>query len=177
MTEKEKFAPVYRQYYQQLYLFATRYVSDREECHDIISGAFEELWRNFDHVDLSSVKRYLYVSVKNRCIDLLRRKVKQDRYIEYVGVMAKDYIDEQRYEQSEYRSAVVRKVLDSLVSPDREILIACYIEEKKYREVAEEMGISVSMVRKHMMIALKKVRQMKESFKKSDLFLFFFVLS
>ena len=45
----------------------------------------------------------------------------------------------------------------------KEILEACYIQGKKYKEVAEEMKISISTVKKHMVRALKILRDLKNA--------------
>ena len=47
------------------------------------------------------------------------------------------------------------KVIEDIGEPTRSILVSCYIDGKKYREVAEEMGVSVSMIKKHIGKALK----------------------
>jgi len=52
-----------------------------------------------------------------------------------------------------------------LKPPTSDILRACYVEEKKYKQVAEEMGISVSTVKKHIIKALKIVREMRKNIK------------
>jgi hypothetical protein len=44
-------------------------------------------------------------------------------------------------------------------------IIICYIDGKKYVEVAEEMQISIASVKKHMVKALKKVREIKKRLK------------
>ncbi|MDY4645071.1 RNA polymerase sigma factor, partial [Prevotella sp.] len=41
----------------------------------------------------------------------------------------------------------------------RQILKLCYVERKKYREVAVELQISESAVKKHIMQALSYMRQ------------------
>lgn len=43
--------------------------------------------------------------------------------------------------------------MDGLPQTTREILTACYLEEKKYKEVAEERNISKETVKKHIVRA------------------------
>ena len=49
--------------------------------------------------------------------------------------------------------------LDELTPRTRQILKLCYVERKKYREVAVELQISESAVKKHIMQALSYMRQ------------------
>lgn len=47
MTQKTAtidFDALFREYYEPLYYFALRYVPDEDDCHDIVSGVFEQLW-------------------------------------------------------------------------------------------------------------------------------------
>ena len=59
----------------------------------------------------------------------------------------------------------VRQVLDRMGPPTDAILKACYADGKKYREVAQEMGVSVATVKKHMVKALKMLREIKKTLK------------
>lgn len=62
-------------------------------------------------------------------------------------------------------SALVQKALATLAQPTRQILQACYIDGLKYAEVATLMGISIATVKKHMVRALRMLREYKNSIK------------
>ena len=63
-------------------------------------------------------------------------------------------------EQKEIKQRIY-EVLNVLKPPTKEILEACYIQGKKYKEVAEEMKINIATVKKHMVKALKILRDLK----------------
>lgn len=163
MKEKAEFDHIFRLYYSQLYYFALQYIADEEEAHDVVSAAYEDVWREFAAIKAETVKQFLYTNVKNKCIDLLRRRKCHEKYIEFTSVMTSLYIGEQNYAEQEDKERIINNVLDSMGSPTREILQACYVEEKKYREVAEEMNISISTVKKHIVKALKIIREKKKN--------------
>ena len=52
----------------------------------------------------------------------------------------------------------VYKILDKLPPLTRQVLEGCFLEKKKYKEVAEEKSISTSTVKKHIIKALKVLR-------------------
>lgn len=165
MTERTDFDRIFRLYYEKLYYFAMQFIADEEECHDIVSAAYEDVWRNFAQIEAATVRQYLYASVRNKCIDYLRRQSRQLRYAEFVANTSSTYVSESRYLEQEDNERIISQVLDTLKPPTREILEACYLEEKKYREVAEEMKISISTVKKHMVKALKMIRELKKNIK------------
>lgn len=161
MREAELFNHLFRLYYQQLLFFAMQYIADEEECHDIVSAVFEEVWRNIGKIEEPKAKSFLYKSVRNKCIDYVRRQKVKQQYVEFTELMSKRYIHEEYdYEKKDYYG-LVNKVMNILKPPTREILEACYIQGKKYKEVAEEMNISIATVKKHMVRALKILRDLK----------------
>jgi RNA polymerase sigma-70 factor (ECF subfamily) len=63
------------------------------------------------------------------------------------------------------REQIVEEVLNSLKPPTKEIFIWCYVDRKHYKEVAQRLGVSVSMVKKHISKALAIIREKREKLK------------
>lgn len=59
----------------------------------------------------------------------------------------------------DYRIVIIRELMSNLKPSTRQILEACYIDKKKYREVAEEMNMSTSAVKKNLTKALNLLRE------------------
>ena len=138
-------------------------MADEEECHDIVNGVFEEVWRHIDQIDHSTAKSFLYASVRNRCIDYVRRMKLRQQYVEFTELMSERYIQaDEQIEQQDIKKRI-SEILNALKPPTKEILEACYIQGKKYKEVAEEMKISISTVKKHMVRALRILRDLKNA--------------
>ena len=165
MRDSQEFDRIFRLYYEQLYLFALQYVADAEECHDIVSAAYEAVWREFDRMEASTVKAYLYTTVRSKCIDYHRRQDTHSRYAEYVAQTSQTALEMQSSLEHEEQLRVANRFLNSLKSPTREILEACYIGGKSYQEVAGEMKISISTVKKHMVRAIALIREFKKNLK------------
>ena len=77
MVEDKKivFEEIYISHYSRMKFFAQEYVILEEDAENIVQDVFMELWEN--SVLLSShtnIFSFLFTSVKNRCIDFLRRK-------------------------------------------------------------------------------------------------------
>lgn len=159
MREKAEFDQIFREYYSPLYFFARQYVDDEEECRDIVTAAYEKVWNNFSMIERRSVRTFLYVTTRNLCIDYVRHQTRHREYARYCAVMSADVVDEAgRMERDELQQRISRQI-SNLQSPTRDIFIACYIDRKKYKEVALERGITVSTVKKHVIRALKIIRE------------------
>jgi len=161
MRDSDKFDSLFRLHYEPLYRFALQFVADEEECHDIVSAVFEDVWRCIGSVEAATAKGYLYTNVRNRCIDHLRRRQCHSRYIKYVEYLSSRCITADQQMEHEEACRQADRLIAAMKSPTREILEACYIEEKKYKEVAAEMHISIATVKKHMVKALKLLRGQK----------------
>lgn len=161
MEEKTEFDDIYRLYYSRLYCYALQIISDSEECHDIVTAAYEQVWRHFSSIERATVQAYLYKFVKNKCIDYLRHRETHDQYVaacshlEQYDMIEKAMIDEERKD-------MIRKTMERLTPRTRFVLEECFVERKKYKEVAEELGVSINAVKKHVVKALHILRQEKE---------------
>jgi RNA polymerase sigma-70 factor (family 1) len=169
LTElEEKFKGIYITYYPRLKRFAKEYVMSEEEAENIVQDVFLDLWERpycFSYpVNLTAV---LIVSVKNRCIDFLRHRkvvkktmdILQDEYektlkykLQSLELMDQDILSEKNLEK------IIADAIDSLPEKCREIFIKSRIENKKQKDIAAEMNLSINTVESQMAIAYKKLR-------------------
>ena len=152
-----KFEKMYGDHYSRLYYFALSLLADEDECRDVIDDIFLNIWKNIENIDIENIGTYLMSAVRNRAIDRMRHNKLQRQYSE-------DYIREATVFYSDYsveleKDKLVEQMLNSLKPPKDEILRLCYIERKRYAEVAELMGISPNTVKKHISGALKMLRE------------------
>ncbi|MBR1448881.1 MAG: sigma-70 family RNA polymerase sigma factor [Prevotella sp.] len=161
MNDKKAFEQLFRDNYARLYQFANRMVNDPEACRDIVSEAFAQAYPKMDAMEDSRRLAFLYTLVRNKCVDHVRHEVAQQKY---ASLMERAYA-----EDPDELSAIISEqdellkqageVMQEMTPKTRLILERCYLQRKKYREVAEELGISNSAVRKHIVAALKKLRE------------------
>lgn len=159
MSDIKDFERIYSDNFLPLTIFARRFVNDDDACKDIVNDVFEDVWRNFASLNQDNMKSYLYSSVRNRCIDHLRHTDCHQRYVEFVEKVSARYVDTERYLEQKERTEQARQIIDSIGPPTNKILYACYVEGKKYAEVAQEMGMSMANVKKHMVKALRLIRE------------------
>lgn len=96
---------------------------------------------------------YLFRLVRNRCLDYLRHKVFEQRYMESLQLSCEeDAVEDHDTE------ILIRAAINSLPKRCRDIFLLSRVEGLKYREISEHLGISVNTVECQMGIALKKLR-------------------
>ena len=136
----------FKEYYVPLYSYAHSLINNWEVSRDIASDAFEYIWKNFDRIEKATAKSYLFIYVRNRSIDYLRHQDIHYAYAEFSQKLYENYTEVEFKEQDERMVKI-------------QILEECYLHEKKYKEVAAELNISISAVRKHIVKALKAIRE------------------
>ena len=164
MHERDIFDKIFRRYYRQLYVFAYRIVGNEEESCDLVHDSFEELWSSFHETDENAVKAFLYTCLRRKCIDCLRHRQAQQRYVRLTTAVTSQwggYLDVS-ISELEAREKQIGDCIELLRPPTKEIFTLCYVERKKYAEAAEILGISVSTVKKHIVRALKFFRERRE---------------
>lgn len=158
VEDKADFDFLFKEYYPQLYYYAFHLINNMEASKDIVSDAFEFIWANYAKIDKATAKSYLYVYVRNKSIDFLRHQSTHEQYVQIYSELTKSYVETEYQEQDE-RMMHISKAMEKLTPHTKHILEECYIQRKKYQEVAEELNISVSAVRKHIVKALQVIRE------------------
>ena len=97
---------------------------------------------------------YLYVQTRNRCIDYLRHRQVEEQYADFYRIVTEEDTDTFPDEMEE-RVQRIEKIIEQLTDPTKTILKECYFDNRKYQEVADKFGISISGVKKHIMKALR----------------------
>lgn len=162
-AQKDKFDHIYRTYYKQMFIFAKRYVAEDEECYELVDDVFEYLWAHFDSVNIATVQSYLYTILRAKCISLLRRRKTEQRYIDYALASSLKYDTEDHIREMKEREEKIRQVLDSLPPVTRAIFTRCFVEHMKYAEAADDLQVSMATVKKHIVKALKQIRDLREN--------------
>lgn len=157
MEDKADFDFLFKEYYIQLYYYAFQLINNREASKDIASDAFEFIWTNYTKINKATAKSYLYIYVRNKCIDYLRHQSVHEQYAQLYLKLTETYTTTE-YKEYDERMLRIQKAMSTLTAHTRHILEECYIRRKKYQEVADELDISVSAVRKHIVKALAVLR-------------------
>lgn len=146
--------------------FAREYVLSEKDAEDIVQDIFIELYEKDKKYDPVNQTAYLFTSIKNRCIDHLRRKKLEQ---EAANHLQEEYFLTLRMKLDSLEildlsisdreiEKVLEEALQSLPKRCRAIFIKHKIEGEKQKEIAEELKISPKTVENQLTIAYKKLR-------------------
>ena len=149
---------IFRRYYRPLCLYALHYLRSTEDAEDVVRDCLTDfLERSLLAERPENVKSYLYIMVRNRCLDTLRRDSHIDR-----SLSAEEFdesIAESEYEEASFIEARMWTAIDSLPERCREVFLMSKRDGLKYEEIADELGISVNTVRNQISKALKTLKE------------------
>ena len=151
MTSTE-IGTLYKQYFRQLCLYALHYVGNLDESKDIVQECFASLIKN--NPALSNPKVYLYNSVRNRCIDLLRSR-KKERIAPMDDL---SYISDEEAQRRSEIEVQLWEAVDSLPPKRRELLLLNKRDGLKYSYIARLKGLSENTVRNQIFRAIESLR-------------------
>lgn len=157
-TIKEKqFKALFEKYYTKLYYSSLAIVRDEDDARDIVNDVFAHIWEKHDSFEDTVNSMYLYTSIRHRSLDHLKKKKVRDNYANnYMKNNDEGFLYD---DEEEERIRQIQKVIDRMPEKTKYVLDQCYMEGKRYMEVASDIGISRDGVRKHIVKALRLLRE------------------
>ncbi|WP_298238542.1 RNA polymerase sigma-70 factor [uncultured Algibacter sp.] len=169
--DRKSFKALFKRYYKMLLDYAMTFTGDMQEAEDIVQQTFIILWTNRQKINAEkSLKSYLYSITRNTYIDTYRKQKRRESFFDEIKERALNSRINDDSEIIEQRILKLKSVIELLPERCKEVLQMNKIEGLKYREIADQLKISIKTVESQMRIAYQKIR---EAFKDDDLFLVF----
>ncbi|RZT96410.1 RNA polymerase sigma-70 factor (ECF subfamily) [Ancylomarina subtilis] len=145
-------------YYSPLCVFALKYIDSFDLAEDLVQDIFIGFWENNRVKQLNvSLKSYLFTSVKNNALNYIRKN--KSYQIETMNdefdILMDDSFDPEDLEQMKVK---LYQELENLSQQSRNVFEAIIFQNMKYKDVAEDLNISVNTVKTHFARALKQLR-------------------
>ena len=157
----QDFEGLFNTHYSELCSYANMFLKDLDAAEEIVQDLFVKFWETKETIKISSsIRSYLFTSVRNSCFNFLKHLKIEERYKEHneeereSGSISVD--DE--YEGSELEIQI-RRAIDQLPPERKKVFMMSRFEGLKYREIAEKSGISIKTVENQMGKAIKFLRQ------------------
>lgn len=162
----EKFVLLYDKYFDQIYRYVYRRVSNGDVAHDLVSQTFYDALSHLKNYEWRGYpfSSWLYKIAHNNVLKWYRESQKTqvvglDQAQEIVDLEINQFDQAVRKEEQDE----IAKVLEELDSEEREIIRLKYFEEVSNIEIAEIMGVSPNNIGVKIYRTLKKVKQLLKS--------------
>lgn len=162
--KEEAYQYLYRYHYVSLCHVAKEYVGDDMLAEHLVGDVIFHLWEVHATLNIhTSLRSYLVRAVRNRCLDYLDSRW-QKHEISFSELENDECPLEERYilsddyplgtlleKELDYE---IRRAISRLPEECRRVFLKSRFEEKKYEEIARELGISINTVKYHIKNAL-----------------------
>jgi RNA polymerase sigma-19 factor, ECF subfamily len=156
ILDKTLFEQLFKAHFVHLCNFAFQYVHDSDSAKDIAQKVFLTLWENREKIDLEkSIKSFLFTSVRNRSLNYIRDQKKYRSRVLDLEIADLEIAFETDDSEVSELQVKVSEVLDTLPEKCRLAFEMSRYQNMKYREIADEIGVSVKTVEAHISKALK----------------------
>lgn len=153
---------LFEKFYRALCMYALRYPVSPEVAEDIVQTVFISLWTNKRGKPFEgSLRSYLFGAVSKAALCWVRDhgKVYFEDIESHIDDFWDDVFSQEDAEQEERLRKKLHAAVDALPEKPRLVLQSIVWQEKPYKQVAAEMGISVNTVKTYYARALQALRK------------------
>ena len=146
--------------------YLSRKVRNNEDANDLAQEALLRMHKFQQSQQLDNAKAFLFKTANNLVIDQIRRAKVHDRYISWENSQV-DVTSEihkcvpsvERTVSAEQELDQIYQVVDQMPEKVKRAFLMHRGKDMSYPEIAQEMGVSTSMVEKYIVKALKILRE------------------
>jgi len=146
-------------YYMPLSIYSLKYCDSFQLAEDIVQDLFVKLWDEKLYLKLEgAIGPYLFKSVKNNTLQAIKKKSKY--HFEEIEDQINKLMEDEDVDMASIEEEKKKLFTEVEVLPEKskEVFKAIVLDNLKYKEVAEQLGISVNTVKTHYSRALKQLR-------------------
>ena len=163
---EQRFRQIFRALYPSLSFYATRLVHD-DEAEDIVQEAFMELWKRREDIeDESHIKAFLYRIVYTKALNVIKHRTVVNNHADSIKKVTQFKLDYYNPEANDVMGYIegletrkqINDAIGDLPAKCREVFILSYQHDKKNKEIAEQLGISIRTVEVHLYKVVKALR-------------------
>ena len=153
------FEELFKRNYPSLCNYCQGIVTEHDKAEDIVQDVFVYLWNNRSSIDIKvSLKHYLYSSVRHGALKVLKRQLMEQRHSPLLTEFIENLQHSEYSEEEVVEIEQMKKALASLPQQCRNVFLMSCVDEKTYKQIAEELNISVNTVKTHITKAYRIIR-------------------
>ncbi|MCK0189974.1 RNA polymerase sigma-70 factor [Arenibacter sp. F20364] len=161
--DRRAFEYYFKEYYNSIVGFSIQFIGDQDKARSVAQDAFIKLWENRKKVQKTNgIQAFLYRSVKTDCLNLLRhnkvvRKYKSRKLQERESNLHAEILNSMNFDSVTFSEleSLIEKSIAELPDKCKQVFVKKRFENKKNREIAEELGITIKAVEANITRATK----------------------
>jgi RNA polymerase sigma-70 factor (family 1) len=161
------FEELFKQTFPRMLGYCKLFIHDQAQANDLVQECFVKLWEKRNTIKTTqSIESLLFVMLRNKCLNYLRDQKLRDyekdiesikeNELQYLYQL--DFIGKEEKTLEESLIEAIHASVEKLPEKRKLVFIKAKIEGKKNKDVAEELGISIKAVEKHLHQAKEQIR-------------------
>ena len=139
---------LYLRYSELVFGVCLKYLKDETKATDGSMQVFEKISKKLLTHNVENFKSWLHVLTKNHCLEILRKKKKEKTDFFSNEVMQKMDL---KHHDKEFELVneieMLNSCLEELSEHQKYCINSFYLEDKTYKDISEDLGISLGSVR------------------------------
>ena len=162
---EQAYKDLFTAYFSDLVLYANHFIKNQAAAEDIVQDFFITLWfeKKFSNIE-NGLESYLYRSLHNTCLNHLRNEQRKQEKLLHITIekdSSPTLTTELEDKEREYNQ--LYQALHKLPEQCKQVFTLCCLQDMKYQEAADYLGISINTVRTQMGRAYKILRNSLDS--------------
>ena len=160
-SDLSAFDQIYKKYSHKLFIFTFSILKNEAEAEEIVQDVFVKIWESRSKIESNdSLSSYLFTIAYNHSISLIRKRINNKKYLEYLKYASEIQASPSGISEFEFRElrSMTEQLIENLPDRQKQVYKLHRYEGLTYPEIAERLTISKNTVENHMAKALKYLR-------------------
>ena len=163
---EKAFEYFFSKYYDSILGFCIQFIYNKPEAKGITQEAFINLWSSRQQIEkINGIESFLYTYAKSKCLNVIRDNKVKERYKSKTLNKKERALDYDILKSMNFDSLalteleeLITKSIDDLPEKSKVVFYKKRYENKKNKEIAQDLNVTVKTVEAHMTTALKILR-------------------
>ncbi len=159
--KESAFEELFLKYYTPLVVFARKVIPDEDQARELVQDVFVSFYEKRKELNIhSSLKAHLYQSVKNRCLNQVKRnQIRRDHHANiFIEKKNDEAFIEDKLQETELESRIF-SIVQTLPDQCRKIFEMSRFKGLTNQEIADKLELSKRTVETQVSKALKVMRK------------------
>ncbi len=163
-NKQEQFEKAFDDYSDELYRYCYfRLGKNKERSEEIVQDCFMKTWKaSIEGEDIQNVRAFLYRIAHNLVVNEYRDAKHHASLDEMSETIGFEPGSDMKSAEEELEASMAIRLLDTLSSPYREIMVLRYVNDLPVKDIAALLNESESAVSVKIHRAIKKLRELME---------------
>ena len=158
-NKETEFRKLYEEHWHHLFAYVYNIIADQAKSEDIVQDIFLNLWNRFEAIEIKQPRAYLLQAARFQCAHYFRTKKFTHVQLDVVSNMLQKHdLNFSADETAELVAHITTRADSLLPEKCKEVFKLRFYHQLSNKEIATELGLSVSTVENQVNKALRLLR-------------------